>query len=98
MNIAFQVQTFSALWFVIATAALACGYVAGLIHFRSLRRVAGGLAAGDWRAALLQILRMAILTVFLFAVTFAGAQALLAATAGIVLARHRVIRRSEAPQ
>lgn len=85
----------SPVWFVSIAVGLAVGYVAGLLHFRSLKGVARRLARGDWTAIAIQMARLALLGVLLFILTRWGAQTLLAGTAGIFLARRRVLAKAE---
>ena len=96
MNIALHLPLFSPLWFLTALAGFAGGYAAGLVHFHLLRTVADRLLHGDWTAAVVQMLRLAALAAVLGFATFAGAQALIAATVGIVVARNRVLARNGA--
>lgn len=76
-------------------ACLAAGYGAGLLHFRTLETVAERFIRGQLSAVALQLLRLAVLALFLWLVARLGALALIAATAGIVLARSRVLARAE---
>ncbi len=85
----------SAGWFAAALVAFAVGYAAGLLHFRSLRSVARRLIGGDWTAVGLQLLRLALLGGLLLLLVQGGAHLLLAGTAGVLLARHRVLTTSE---
>ena len=96
MNVGLHLPLFSPLWFLTALAGLAGGYAAGLVHFRLLRTVSDRLLHGDWTAAALQMLRLAALAAVLGFATLAGAQALIAATVGIVVARNRVLAQSGA--
>ena len=96
MNVGLHLPLFSPLWFLTALAGFAGGYGAGLVHFRLLRTVADRLLHGDWTAAAVQMLRLAALAAVLGLATLAGAQALIAATAGIVVARNRVLAQSGA--
>lgn len=79
----------SATLFLAAEALLgaAAGYGAGLLHFRSLRRVAEGIVAGRKRAVTLQLARLGALGLFLALCALIGAAALLGATLGLMLAR-----------
>jgi hypothetical protein len=68
------------------------GYFAGLVHFKSLKSVADRLVAGDMTAVALQFLRFAALSAALLSmVVLGGAIALLAATAGLMLAKWGVL-------
>ena len=96
MNVGLHLPLFSPLWFFTALAGFAGGYAAGLVHFHLLRTVADRLLHGDWTAAVVQMLRLAALAAVLGFATFAGAQALIAATVGIVVARNRVLARNGA--
>jgi hypothetical protein len=68
------------------------GYGAGLLHFRSLARVADGIVSGRAGAVLLQVARLAALGLFLTLCALVGAPSLLGAAAGITLARRRALR------
>jgi hypothetical protein len=70
----------------------AAGYGAGLLHFRSLRRVADAIVAGRTRAVALQLARLAALGLFLGFCVWIGAPALLGATLGLTLARRTALR------
>ena len=83
-------------WFVSAFLGLAAGYVAGLVHFRTLKGVARRLAAGELSAVFLQLGRLAMLGGVLFLLALWGAQVLLPGAAGVFLARRRVLARAEA--
>ncbi len=96
MDISLHIPLLSPLWFGSALAAFAVGYAAGLVHFRMLGAVAHRLMRGDWRAVLVQVLRMLAMIAVLGLATLAGAQALVAATAGIVLARNWILSRKAA--
>ena len=96
MNVGLHLPLFSPLWFLTALAGFAGGYAAGLVHFHLLRTVADRLLHGDWTAAVVQMLRLAALAAVLGFATLAGAQALIAATVGIVVARNRVLARNGA--
>ena len=76
---------------VLALPALGLGYLAGLLHFRSLALVADRLVAGDLTAVALQCGRLAALGGFLWLLVLLGAVPLVAATAGLLLARSRVL-------
>lgn len=82
---------------IAATALLGAlaGYGAGLVHFRSLRRVAEGFVAGRRGTLALHLARLLGLALFLAACALTGAPALLGAVLGLTLARRRVLR--EAP-
>jgi hypothetical protein len=75
-----------------ALLALIAGCVAGLLHFRSLARVAEGLFAGRFSAVGLQVARLAALGVFLWVCAIAGAAVLIGAAAGVLLGRARALR------
>lgn len=75
-----------------AALAAAAGHGAGLVHFRSLRRVAEMMVAGRGAAAALQVARLAALGLFLALCALAGPAALLAAAAGLLLGRARALR------
>lgn len=81
-------------WVMPAVAGLVGGYVAGTVHFRTLRKVTDDLVAGDARTAvLLQITRLAVLAGLLTgAAILGGGMMLVAATGGIMLARARVLK------
>ena len=72
----------------------AAGYGAGLLHFRSLRRVAEGLLAGRKRAVAFQLMRLAALGLFLALCALIGTAALIGAAVGLALARRTVLRES----
>lgn len=91
-----DITAFSPAWFALGLAGLVAGFVAGLLHFRSLQAVARRFVAGDWTAAILQIARLALLGVLLYLFARMGAQVLLAGAAGILLARRRVLSQVEA--
>ncbi|PHP66987.1 hypothetical protein CSC94_10540 [Zhengella mangrovi] len=95
-DLSLHLPLFSPLWFLAGLAGFAAGYLAGLLHFRLLGSVADRLVRGDWQAVPLQLGRMALLVAFLGLTMLAGAHALIAATAGIVLARNRVLARERA--
>lgn len=86
------------LWVTSALAALGVGYIAGLLHFHSLRIVARRLTAGDWSAVFLQLGRIMALGGLLWFFALGGAHLLLAAAGGILLARSRVLARSRADE
>lgn len=86
----------SPVWFAAALVALAVGYGAGLVHFRSLKAVAKRLADGDWTAVFWQVGRLVLLGFVLFLFTRWGAHVLIAGAAGILLARRRVLARTGA--
>ena len=75
-----------------AIAAAAAGYGAGLLHFRSLARVADGLLEGRLSVVLLQLARLAAVGVFLYLCALVGPAALIGAAAGVLLGRARVLR------
>jgi hypothetical protein len=70
----------------------AAGYGAGLLHFRSLQRVAEGIVAGRKRAVAFQLARLAALGAFLALCAMVGAPALLGAALGLTLARRAALR------
>jgi hypothetical protein len=70
----------------------AAGYGAGLLHFRSLRRVADAIVAGRTSAVAIQLARLAALGLFLGLCVWIGAAALLGATLGLTLARRTALR------
>jgi hypothetical protein len=72
--------------------ALAAGYCAGLLHFRTLAWVAERLVAGRLSAVGLQVARMAALTIFLWLCALAGDAVLIAGAAGVMLGRTRALR------
>jgi hypothetical protein len=87
---------FAPIDWLIALAALAVGLALGFLHFRSLRRAADAFARGEaGRALALQLVRLALLGLFLFAAARAGALALLAAALGIFIGRAVVMHRKE---
>lgn len=98
MNLAFlqDIATFSPAWFALALAGLAAGFGAGWLYFRSLATVARRFVEGDWTAILFQIGRIAALGLLLYVFARIGAHVLLAAAAGILLARRQVLARTEA--
>ena len=76
-------------------AAFAVGLVLGLIHFRTLRQVSADYLAGyAGRAALLQMIRLAILVAVLFGLALLGAMDLLAGALGVLAARLVVVGRA----
>ena len=75
-------------------AVLAAGYGAGLLHFTSLEAVARRMIGGRLSAFALQIGRLVALGLFLWLLARLGAPDLLAGTAGILLARSRVLARA----
>ncbi|MCC0018768.1 MAG: hypothetical protein H6887_06215 [Hoeflea sp.] len=77
-------------------AVLAAGYGAGLVHFATLETVARRIAGGRLSAVALQIGRLAALGLFLFLLVKLGAIELLLGSAGIMLARSRVLARVRA--
>lgn len=77
---------------IYASAALLAGLGLGWLHFSSLQRVTGMLLAGDGRAVLLQVGRLAVLGLFLFLCVKAGGLVLIAAAAGILAGRAIVLR------
>lgn len=95
---AYHLPFLSAAWFVSVAAGLAIGYGAGLVHFITLKSIARRIVDGDWTAVILQVGRLAGLTVVLVLLSLAGAQALLAGTAGILLARRRILKREVSAQ
>lgn len=78
-------------WLATGMAGLLVGFIAGLFYFRSLNIVARRLINGDLTAVGLQAVRFAALGLVLYGLTRFGAVALLAALAGIVLARSHVL-------
>ncbi|MCA8879421.1 MAG: hypothetical protein KDA73_05530 [Rhodobacteraceae bacterium] len=74
--------------------ALLAGVALGWLHFRSLRRVAERLVAGEPAAVLLQITRILMLALFLYLCARLGASTLLAAAAGVYIGRVLVMRRA----
>jgi len=70
---------------------LLAGMVLGALHFKSLRLVSDRLAQGDMTAIALQLGRFAVLGVALFGLAKLGAVPLLAATAGILVARSLIV-------
>jgi hypothetical protein len=70
---------------------LAAGFMLGLVHFRTLRLVSDRLVQGDITAIALQLGRFVVLAVALFGLAKLGAVPLLAAMAGIIVARGRVV-------
>lgn len=91
-----HLEFLSPAWIASILVALAVGYVAGFAHFRSLKSVARRLASGELSGIVLQLGRLALLGVVLFLMALWGAQALLAGTAGVLLARRRVLAQVEA--
>lgn len=77
-------------------AVLAAGYGAGLVHFTTLETVARRITGGRLSAVALQIGRLAVLGLFLFLLVKLGATELLVGSAGIMLARSRVLARVRA--
>ncbi len=76
-----------------AFAGLIVGLAAGAWHFASLRWNGRLLASGRAVAAcVLQLARFALTTALLLALARVGALALLAGLAGLLIARHRVVR------
>lgn len=85
-------MTLGAFTALAALLGFAAGYGAGLLHFRSLARVAEGLLSGRLSAAGMQVARLAALGGFLWLCALAGAAVLIAATAGVLLGRARALR------
>lgn len=78
-------------------AALCIGAAAGCVFFASLRRTLDlWLAGATARAVALLLLRFTLITALLAAAAMAGAAPLLAVLAGVLLARHAVLRRVRA--
>jgi len=77
---------------------LVLGFGLGLVHFTTLKHVAALYTSGAkvWRVLGLQLLRFALLALVLIVVAQLGALPLLAAAAGILVARQIVIRRNRA--
>jgi len=75
----------------VPVAALA-GYGIGTVHFRSLARVADMMLAGRMIAVVLQLARLAVLAGFLILAALAGPGPLIAAAAGVLVARARVLK------
>jgi F1F0 ATPase subunit 2 len=72
---------------------LAAGAVAGALHFAGLRWNARLFAAGRFGAALgAQAARCVLTALLLFALSRVGSAALLAAMAGLLLARYAALR------
>jgi F1F0 ATPase subunit 2 len=72
---------------------LAAGTAAGAVHFAALRWNARLFAAGRFGVAVgAQAVRCALTALLLFALARAGGPALLAAMAGLVIARHAALR------
>jgi hypothetical protein len=71
------------------------GVAVGWMHFRSLRTVAERLVAGRLSAVVLQVARLAALTLFLFICARVGAVPLLAAGAGVLAGRAVVMIRTD---
>jgi hypothetical protein len=65
--------------------------VLGVLHFKTLRLVSDRLLQGDMSAVALQLGRFAVLGMALFGLTKLGAVPLLAAAAGLIFARGRVV-------
>ena len=84
----------SALPFDPGTALLTAGAgaIAGWLHFHSLQRVVRGLIAGRLRVVALQILRFAVLALFLGFCAWISAAALLSAAAGLLVGRGVALR------
>ena len=83
-----------------AALALLLGTGAGWLFFRTLRQVADGYVAGEFgRSIALQLGRIAGLAALLYAIAQLGALPLLSFAAGLLAARHLVLRRErgEAP-
>lgn len=70
---------------------LIAGFVLGVLHFKTLRLVSDRLVQGDMCAVALQLGRFALLGLALFGLAKLGAVPLLAATAGLLVARGRVV-------
>lgn len=79
---------------MLALLAFPAGVLAGWVHFTTLGRVAGLLAAGRFSAVALQVLRLALLGGFLWLCAWFGAAALLSGAAGIMAGRALVLRRA----
>ncbi|SEQ59808.1 ATP synthase subunit I [Thalassovita taeanensis] len=84
---------FPGAWVVLALAALPVGYLAGVVHFRTLDVVAHRLVSGDMTAVFLQVARLAVLGGLLWVFAMFGASALIAGAGGVLLARGRVLAR-----
>jgi hypothetical protein len=73
------------------------GFILGLASFTALRANAGlYLAGGLWRPIGLHLARLAVLAGALILVARQGAGPLLAAAAGLLVARHLVVHRARA--
>lgn len=77
---------------VIAIIAALVGFLAGCLHFWSLRLVTDRLVAGQMSAVALQMARLAGLALFLYICTRFGAWALLGAGVGVLGGRAVVLR------
>lgn len=87
---------FSPVAWSVAIAAFAAGLALGTLHFLALRRVANAVVDGALAAALLlQGARLAVLGTALFGLALAGPVPLLAALAGVIVARRIVLRRTD---
>ncbi len=80
---------------VLVPLAVAAGYGAGLLHFRSLRRVTDMMVAGRRAAVPLQFARLAGLGMMLLLAALAGAAVLIAAAVGVLAGRARALRQEE---
>lgn len=77
---------------VLTLLAAVIGLGAGWLHFASLRALAPQIIGGERRAIFLQLARFLVLGFLLFLAARAGAFPLLAAAAGILIARALVMR------
>lgn len=78
-------------WVAPILVGLCVGYAAGVFHFKTLQIVTDRLVAGDWTALVLQPLRFVGLAGLLFLLALWGGPALVAATAGVLVARSRML-------
>jgi hypothetical protein len=86
-------------WVIPALAGGGGGYLAGIVHFKTLKTVTDRFLDGDITAVAFQAVRFVVLSGALFiAVIWGGAIALLAATVGLMLAKFRVLASERAMQ
>ena len=78
-------------WLFLPLVTFAVGYIAGMVHFRSLEAIVHRLVAGELTAVFLQIGRLAALGVVLWLFALLGAPELIAGACGVLFARARVI-------
>jgi len=78
-------------WIGPALVAAVIGYCVGLVHFRTLETVVRRMLSGDLSAVLIQLARLAAIGVVFWFLARTGPLALLAGSAGVLLARAQVL-------